>query len=49
MGQVVANASMSLDGYIAKDDNTITDPDGYRMELVQWPVGHANDMTEADF
>ena len=23
MGQVVANASMSLDGYIAKDDNTI--------------------------
>ena len=23
MGQVVANASMSLDGYIAKQDNTI--------------------------
>ena len=23
MGQVVASASMSLDGYIAKDDNTI--------------------------
>jgi dihydrofolate reductase len=23
MGQVIANASMSLDGYIAKDDNTI--------------------------
>ncbi len=23
MGQVIANASMSLDGYITKDDNTI--------------------------
>ncbi len=23
MGQVIANASMSLDGYIAKHDNTI--------------------------
>ena len=23
MGKVIANASMSLDGYIAKDDNTI--------------------------
>ena len=23
MGQVIASASMSLDGYIAKDDNTI--------------------------
>jgi lactoylglutathione lyase len=27
----------------------LTDPDGYRIELVQWPVGHANGMTEADF
>jgi lactoylglutathione lyase len=27
----------------------ITDPDGYRIELVQWPSGHADGITEADF
>jgi lactoylglutathione lyase len=27
----------------------ITDPDGYRIKLVQWPVGHADGITEADF
>ena len=27
----------------------LTDPDGYRIELVQWPAGHADGMTEADF
>lgn len=27
----------------------LTDPDGYRIELVQWPVGHAAGMTAADF
>src|SRR5215469_15954564 len=27
----------------------ITDPDGYRIELVQWPVGHADGITSADF
>jgi lactoylglutathione lyase len=27
----------------------VTDPDGYRIELVQWPPGHAQGMTEADF
>ena len=27
----------------------LTDPDGYRIELVQWPVGHADGMTDADF
>src|SRR6476661_10218601 len=25
-----------------------TDPDGYRIELVQWPRGHAAGMTAAD-
>jgi lactoylglutathione lyase len=25
------------------------DPDGYRMELVQWPPGHADGITSADF
>ena len=27
----------------------ITDPDGYRIEVVQWPAGHADGITEADF
>ena len=27
----------------------LTDPDGYRIELVQWPVGHPAGMTTADF
>jgi lactoylglutathione lyase len=27
----------------------LTDPDGYRIELVQWPAGHADGMTRADF
>jgi lactoylglutathione lyase len=27
----------------------LTDPDGYRIELVQWPAGHAVGITEADF
>ena len=27
----------------------ITDPDGNRIELVQWPAGHADGMTAADF
>jgi lactoylglutathione lyase len=27
----------------------LTDPDGYRIELVQWPHGHADGLTRADF
>jgi lactoylglutathione lyase len=27
----------------------LTDPDGYRIELVQWPVGHPDGLTRADF
>lgn len=27
----------------------ITDPDGNRIELVQWPAGHADGMSAADF
>jgi lactoylglutathione lyase len=26
----------------------LTDPDGYRIELVQWPPGHPDGMTAAD-
>ncbi len=27
----------------------VTDPDGYRIELVQWPKGHPAGMTASDF
>ena len=27
----------------------ITDPDGYRIEVVQWPAGHPDGMTAGDF
>ncbi|MET8082259.1 VOC family protein [Streptomyces sp. NPDC005303] len=27
----------------------LTDPDGYRIELVEWPSGHPDGITEADF
>jgi lactoylglutathione lyase len=27
----------------------LTDPDGYRTELVQWPPGHADGLSAADF
>jgi len=27
----------------------ITDPDSYRIELVQWPDGHGDGITSADF
>ena len=27
----------------------VRDPDGYRLELVQWPPAHADAVTRADF
>lgn len=27
----------------------LTDPDGYRIELVEWPEGHADGISAADF
>ena len=27
----------------------LSDPDGYRIELVQWPPGHSDGITAADF
>ncbi|GAA0655589.1 lactoylglutathione lyase [Streptomyces thermocarboxydovorans] len=27
----------------------LTDPDGYRIELVEWPAGHPDGLTAADF
>jgi len=29
--------------------SNLRDPDGYRIELVQWPPGHEDGMTSADF
>jgi lactoylglutathione lyase len=29
--------------------SNLRDPDGYRIELVQWPPGHADGITSADF
>jgi lactoylglutathione lyase len=43
-----AGPSASPDG---SDDfliSWLTDPDGYRIELVQWPAGHPDGMTQAD-
>jgi lactoylglutathione lyase len=37
------------DGTDGPRTSWITDPDGYRIELVQWPAGHADGITEADF
>jgi len=46
---VDVEAPTSPDG--SKDLRTtwIVDPDGNRIELVQWPAGHADGMTAADF
>jgi lactoylglutathione lyase len=27
----------------------LTDPDGHRIELVEWPAGHPDGLTQADF
>lgn len=27
----------------------LTDPDGYRIELVEWPTGHGSGITPEDF
>jgi lactoylglutathione lyase len=37
------------DGAGGPKTSVLTDPDGYRIELVQWPPGHAAGITEADF
>jgi lactoylglutathione lyase len=37
------------DGADGPRTSWITDPGGYRIELVQWPAGHADGITEADF
>ena len=44
-----AEAPTSPDGSDDFLTTWIVDPDGNRIELVQWPAGHANGMTAADF
>jgi len=44
-----AEAPTSPDGSDDFRTTWIDDPDGNRIELVQWPAGHADGMTAADF
>ena len=46
---IVAEPAGLPDGADGLRTSWITDPDGYRIELVQWPAGHPDGMTEADF
>lgn len=44
-----AETPTSPDGSVDFRTTWIVDPDGNRIELVQWPAGHAHGMTVADF
>ena len=44
-----AEAPSSPDGSEDFWTTWLTDPDGNRIELVQWPSGHLDGMTSADF
>lgn len=46
---VDAEPPQSPDGSADFLTSWVTDPDGHRIELVQWPAGHADGMTAADF
>lgn len=46
---IEAEAPASPDGSDDFLTSWITDPDGNRIELVQWPAGHPEGMTSADF
>lgn len=43
-----AEPPVSPDGSADFWTSWLTDPDGYRIELVQWPAGHPDGMTQAD-
>jgi lactoylglutathione lyase len=45
---VDAEVPTSPDGSDDFRTSWIVDPDGNRIELVQWPAGHADGMTAAD-
>jgi lactoylglutathione lyase len=44
-----AEAPSSPDGSEEFRTSWVTDPDGNRIELVQWPPGHADGITAADW
>ncbi len=44
-----AEAPTSPDGTADFQTTWIADPDGNRIELVQWPAGHADGITAADW
>lgn len=46
---IVADPPGRFDGADGPGTSWLTDPDGYRIELVQWPAGHADGITDADF
>ena len=46
---IAVDAPTSPDGSDDLWTTWIVDPDGNRIELVQWPAGHAAGMTAADF
>src|SRR5262249_10809609 len=43
-----ADAATSPDGSDDIWPSWLRDPDGYRIELVQWPIGHPDGMSQAD-
>jgi lactoylglutathione lyase len=45
---IYAESPGSPDGSEDLRTTWLTDPDGYRIELVQWPSGHADGLTKAD-
>ncbi len=46
---IEAEPPSSPDGSDDFRTTIIVDPDGNRIEVVQWPAGHADGMTAADF
>jgi lactoylglutathione lyase len=46
---VDADEATSPDGSADFLTSWVVDPDGNRIELVQWPAGHADGMTAADW
>jgi|SRR5215210_3033949 len=46
---IEADDPVSPDGSDDFRTTWITDPDGRRIELVQWPAGHADGLTAADW
>jgi lactoylglutathione lyase len=45
---IASEAPSSPDGSDTFWTAMLTDPDGYRVELVQWPPGHPEGMTASD-